>query len=608
MTSLRSVLVTTTAALGLQMAVAFSVHAQQPTAAVRGDMPGDLRQAIINAIGTSQNPPASRLEARRRSQSAGEDAIAVLESRGYYDHRVEPEITDDDPARPIVTVTPGEQFKIAIPLITWSGDAPPVDVQDAANQAMDLPEGSPGEAAEVIAAQGRIIASLQSRGYADATNEDRLVIADHDTAQLIPEYIVNTGPLVRLDGVDVRTDGRTNPDWVARLAPWEHGEIYSPMDVAELERRLLDTGVYQQVTVALAPNDSLQEDGTRPVLVSLADNPRAILELGAGFSTSEGPGLDGQYIRYNRFGRADTLTFLFRLARIESVVDAELSIPHWRRPQQTLAVGGGGNFDRTDAYDEYGVNVRADVTRRYGANSTRTYGISARVARIEELSPVVFERNFIALSLLGAFDWDRSNDPLDPTTGWRLAGRAEPTISSAGDARVAVGNAAGTISGGTQPYLKAEVQGSAYLPLADNARTVIAGRVKIGSIMGASLADIPASQRFFSGGGGSVRGYEHQGVGPELLPNVPLGGLGLFESSIEIRQKFRERWGAVAFVDVGSLATSSAPDFSNVSTGIGFGVRYDLGFGPIRADIAVPLTRRDDDPAYQIYLSIGQSF
>ena len=69
-----------------------------------------------------------------------------------------------------------------------------------------------------------------------------------------------------------------------------------------------------------------------------------------------------------------------------------------------------------------------------------------------------------------------------------------------------------------------------------------------------------------------------------------------------------ERWGGVVFVDVGGVTDTETPDFSNVSAGVGVGVRYDLGFGPIRADIAVPLNKRTGDPSYQIYLSIGQSF
>jgi translocation and assembly module TamA len=64
----------------------------------------------------------------------------------------------------------------------------------------------------------------------------------------------------------------------------------------------------------------------------------------------------------------------------------------------------------------------------------------------------------------------------------------------------------------------------------------------------------------------------------------------------------------VAFIDAGAIGTHNTPQREDFRAGAGFGVRYDLGFGPIRADIAAPLGRRKGDPAFQIYLSIGQSF
>ena len=63
-----------------------------------------------------------------------------------------------------------------------------------------------------------------------------------------------------------------------------------------------------------------------------------------------------------------------------------------------------------------------------------------------------------------------------------------------------------------------------------------------------------------------------------------------------------------AFIDAGSLGSSIVPDFKNIRIGAGLGVRYDLGFGPIRLDIATPVNRRKGDPFVQIYVSIGQSF
>jgi len=105
-----------------------------------------------------------------------------------------------------------------------------------------------------------------------------------------------------------------------------------------------------------------------------------------------------------------------------------------------------------------------------------------------------------------------------------------------------------------------------------------------------------------------VRGYGYQAVGPRLTDNTPQGGLSLLETSLEVRQHVTGPWGVAAFVDAGAVGTGEFPKGRDLSVGAGLGVRYDLGFGPIRADIAVPLDKRTGDSAYQIYVSIGQSF
>lgn len=564
--------------------------ADVPKAVIRGDLPAELRTAIERAVGEAEAAPTSRLEARRRAREAAEDAIAVLRSEGYYGHEVQPDIGEGESPEAIVTVAPGPMFRIAEPKLTWITPGPDTDSQSQGEAAMGLKAGDPGRAAAVVGAEGRVVALVQKRGYADAAAAPREVIVDHADRTVRPELRIATGELVRLEGIDLRTEGRTNPEWLRGLTPWKPGDVYDPEAVAELERRLLDAGVYDSVTVALAPKAAA--DGWRPVLVSLADRPKATLEVGAGYSTSEGLGLDGRRLRYNRFRRADTITTLFRLAQIERRLDVELSLPHWRKPQQTLKTGGGVFQQITDAYEETGVNLRGDLTRRYGKTSYRTVGVSLDFTRTEENLPALQTRDLITLTGLAARFWDRSSDPLDPQSGWRLEVRGEPTVSTGDD---------------TLAYVRLQTQASVYYAI-EGGRTVAAARVRVGSALGASLAGLPAARRFYAGGGGSVRGYEYQGVGPRLADDTPRGGLSLFEGSIEVRRKFTDRWGGAAFVDVGSVGDRETPDFEQVSVGVGVGVRYDVGFGPIRADVAFPINRRTGDTGYQIYLSIGQSF
>lgn len=451
----------------------------------------------------------------------------------------------------------------------------------------------------MIAAEGRVVAAVQKRGYADAAADPREVVVDHADASVSPNYRLRSGALVRLNGVEVVSDGRTRPAWVQGLAPWKSGDVYDPDDVAELERRLLDASVFDSVTVALAPLEKLTPDGLRPVIVSLAERKKRTIELGASYATTEGTGLDARWTRYNALGRADTLSVFGRLSDLDSRLGVEVSLPHWRRPDQTLKGSTQGYDVRTNAYDETGVGVRLDVQRRFTKTSYVTVGASADYSKTEEIRVRTLQplgRDLVTIGLLGDAALDRSDDPLDPKRGWRLNVRGEPTVIFGRQANV--------------PYLKVTAQGTYYQPVTRQGRTILAGRLRLGSILNGGIPSIPAPRRFYAGGGGSVRGFGYQAVGPRLddIDDTPLGGLSLMEASAEVRHAVVGPWGFAAFVDAGAIGTNRFPTVRDLSIGAGVGLRYNLGFGPIRIDVATPVNNRKGRAPFQLYVSIGQSF
>jgi translocation and assembly module TamA len=571
-----------------------------PTAEIRGEMPDELRAQLVQAVGESDGPPSNRFEARRRARAAAEDATALLRSEGYYQATVQDEVVGEEAPVAVVVVVIGPRFLLATPTVTWTDEVPSPEIDQAARSELDLTTGDPGRAIDVIAAEGRLVAALSRRGHADARATPRRVVVDHASLTVEPEYRIDAGPLVTLNGVRLETRGRTNADWVDYLRPWEEGDVYDPEQVAELERRLLETGVYDGVGVALAPAEQVTAGGDRPVIVTLTDRPRRILEVGATISTGEGAGVDAIWTHHNRFGRADTLRYQARIADIDSRIGADLSLPHWRRPGRTLTLSGALVNEDTDAYVRTALTASADLRQRIGRTSYFTYGIGLDAGQYKENRfdpatqlPISFDRDLVILTGRGSAYTDASNDPLDPTRGWRLFVSAQPTAVAGED---------------TVLFVRAEAQVSAYLPIQDDARTVLAGRVRLGSILGGDELTVPSDRLFYSGGGGSVRGYSYQGVGPRLPDNTPRGGISLFETSIEARHKLRGALGVAVFVDAGAVGFQEYPDFNDVRFGAGIGVRYDLPFGPIRADIAFPLDRRDGDASFQIYVSIGQAF
>jgi translocation and assembly module TamA len=571
-----------------------------PRAQIRGEMDAELRAQLVRAVGEVDDAPSNRFEARRRARGALEAAEALLRSEGYYQPVLEDAVEGEEAPVAIVNVTPGRRFELTEVQVLWAEPSPDAVTDTDVRGEIGLIPGQPGRAADIISAEGRIVAGLTRRGYADAAAQPRRVVVDHTAFTVQPGFRIAAGPLVRLDGVRLETRGPTNPAWVAGLAPWSEGEVYNPENVAELERRLLETGVYDGVGVALAPTDQSNADGNRPVIVTLTDRPRRILEAGATFSTAEGSGVDLIWTWHNRFGRADTLVWQARAANVDSRLGVSLSLPHWRRPGETLRLSGALLNEDTDAYQRTAVALAADLQQRIGKTSWVSFGVGLDAGQYDEnrfdpltQAPVNFNRDLVILTGRASAYIDRSNDPLDPITGWRLSASAQPTAVAGED---------------TVLFLRTEAQASAYLPLQEGGRTVLAGRVRIGSILGGEELTVPSDRLFYSGGGGSVRGFEYQGVGPRLPDNTPRGGLSLFETSIEVRRDIWRNFQAVAFVDAGAIGFQETPNFNNLRYGAGLGVRYKLPFGPIRADIAFPLERRDGDADFQIYVSIGQAF
>jgi len=158
-------------------------------------------------------------------------------------------------------------------------------------------------------------------------------------------------------------------------------------------------------------------------------------------------------------------------------------------------------------------------------------------------------------------------------------------------------------------YVRAQFDASAYRPVSDN--VVVAGRVRLGTISGAPLFDLAPSRRFYSGGGGSVRGYGYQQLGPKDQDGDPIGGRGLAEFGLEARVRLKQfggNFGVVPFFDGGSLTSKEFPDLRNWRYAAGIGVRYYSTFGPIRVDLGVPLNRQKGDGPFAVTVSLGQAF
>jgi translocation and assembly module TamA len=188
--------------------------------------------------------------------------------------------------------------------------------------------------------------------------------------------------------------------------------------------------------------------------------------------------------------------------------------------------------------------------------------------------------------------YNHANSELNPTEGYRVDLDVTPWVYS------------------RDFFTVIRLTGRHYFDISGDGRSVLATRASFGTEPAISIGGIPPDKYFYAGGGGSVRGFVYQSAGPRDAFNNPLGGASVVEANVEFRQRIGKSWGAVAFVDAGSAYPDFLPDFGLFAprVGAGLGVRYYTDFGPVRVDVGMPLNRREGDPPFGIYVSLGQAF
>ena len=572
--------------LSLGFAAAETVRVSSETASDR------LLRQIEKQL-DDQAAAETEFEARRQARRAAERIESYLNSKAYFAPDISYAIAPGEAPVPLVNVEPGVRFKIAA-IETDLGDAV---LSEAAAEALSsvliLKPGEIAEPAEVIAQEAGLVAALRVSGYAEARALERQTLGDQEAGTLDLVYRIDPGPRIVLGEVIYPSNTRTRRAYLDRLIPFEAGAVYEPNLLSTFSRRLNATRQYSLASVQI--DDTAQTvlpngDEIRNVLVQLEERPRYTVTSGTSFSTSEGPGFTGSLTRRNATRRGDTITATATVATLERALGVDWRIPNFMAFDRTLVLSAEGGREETDAFDRESLTLSGTYEIRASRKRSFTLGAGSEFTREED----AFEqRDQQVLSTFLGARFDYADDPLDATKGWRVDARAEPGI---------------VIGDREAQYFSLNSQLSAYQKLDQEARFVLASRIRSGFVFGAALDELPVSRRFFAGGGGSARGFEYQSVGPRAADGTPTGGKGLLEVSGELRWRRDGPLGYVAFVDGASVVANESASFNDVRYSAGIGVRYDTLVGPIRFDIATPLDPRDGDDPVQIYVSIGQAF
>jgi translocation and assembly module TamA len=577
------------------LCVAIGVAADPPRAwadspVVLDGVDGDTRKAILDLL-PDRDAPESLFDAERIAEEAAARALVWLRSEGYYGATVTPEARENPIAAQLLIST-GPRFLFEPPQLVYEGDAPTALAAQAAAHAISaVHANAPARAASVLEAEAGAVAALQDAGYADATASPRRVVVDHATSRVAPEFHLSAGQIARLGRVRAEPDTVFRPGFVARLQNWETGEAYSPERISRLRRDLTSTGAVSLATTRLAEPGP---DGLRDVVIAVEPARRNAYELGLGYSTTEGFGVQAEWTRRNFTGRADALSVEATLAEMQQGLTVELLRPHAAGLGHSITYGASADHEELDAYTRQGVALYASVDASTRLRLGQSYGVRLSADEYDDLLGSVTD----AIILSGFYNLrnDSTGYTLDPRDGSIVEMRVEPSVSTGDE---------------TLGFVRGTAEGRVYESFGDEDRLTLAARVRTGWLepVAGSADDVPPDRRFYAGGGGSVRGYAYNTLYPAERDTLGLtpGGQGLLEGSVEARWRFGDRWGVAAFVD-GGTAFDDWSEAGDLSWGVGIGARYDLGFAPLRIDFAVPLDQDETSDDFALYISLGQAF
>ena len=430
---------------------------------------------------------------------------------------------------------------------------------------------------------------MTQRGYPFARVVDRKSVINRDTKTMSVVLRVDAGAPARFGPVTISGLEQLDPVYVRRLLTWEQGETYDSRKIEEVRRRLSQTRIF--ASIGIQPDTELDDQDELPITINLAEGPPRTIGFGVNYSTDVGPGGSVFWEHRNIFGQGESLRFTITGSEIEQSLEASVRKPTYPGRKQALIFNVELSNEETDAFDARTASALAAIESRYLEDWLMTAGLAPEFSDVEEMGD---KEKFLLLGLPITGTQDRRNDRLNPTRGTRLNLTLTPYLGLGDD---------------NPDWITGTAEGSGYLAVDEDRRFVLANRAKVGFIFGADNEDLPASKRFYAGGGGSIRGYEFQSVGDLDRFNDPIGGRSVIEVSSEFRMRVTEQIGVVPFVDGGTVYQEAYPDFSNTFRwAAGLGLRYFTGFGPVRLDVAFPIHKRDSDDTYQFYISFGQAF
>ena len=545
-----------------------------------------------------------------RDKSVIED---LYRSNGFRDVRVSTETHDDyknvkgDIA---VSFTIDEGHLYTVASLTVSGVEEPE--LGKITEHLSSKEGEPFSEYDVTSDKQTILDRLGAAGYSDASfawtwapgvkpfTADVKFILHEGEPQFIREVVVTGLSTTRRSLVEKQLKEKT-------------GDPLSATSMAETQRRLYDLAIFSQVNMAVQDPDG--DEDRRTVLFDIQEASRYSITTGLGTefgrigggtpaedlsnpggATTLTPRVSLGLTRLNLLGLGQSLGLQLALSTVQKRASINYFVPRiFSSPtlNGNFTVLYDDTFD-VDTFRAVRREVSSQISQRVSKTLNTFYRFAYRDVGVSDLkiSPYLVPRLAQSVRVgIASFNivHDRRDDPVDPHKG----------IYSTLDLALAT-----KYFGSQTSFARILGRNATYYSLGP--KFVLARETQFGMEPAwniPSTADptdpIPLPERFYGGGGSTMRGYPQNQAGPrDGSTGFPLGGSALFFNSTEIRfPLYGANIRGVLFEDFGNVFSSignmsfrtdqrNIADFNYMSHAIGFGIRYRTPLGPLRLDVA----------------------
>lgn len=540
-----------------------------------------LQQRVADNLQYEEGTDDFARAAAAREQTIANDLVKAMRAKGYYDAKVDYVDDADNVLSGEYRVTGGVAYTIASLKIT------PETSADRFDHSI-ITQGDVLEALPVLQAQTALYDAEQKGRCYFSLDVTHSVVLDEQSKTAALEFHVNAGPTATFGPALFEGHETVKDAYLSKMVTWREGDCFRHERIQRLQTKLLESGLFVRAEGELpaAPD----EDGRVAVTMHLKERVHRSVKAGASYYTDQGAGIVLGWEHRNVLGEGEKLQAELNISQMNQSLDLDFTKPFFWRKDQSLELSTAVRRQDTDAFEELAFDISSALKRQINRHLTASLGVHLSV---KEITDEFGQDTYGLMSIPANLTYDNRDNALDPHRGWLVNAAVEPFYDTFGE---------------SDPFTKFELGARTYLALSDSPDIVLALRANAGTLYGGEMENVPATERFYAGGGGSIRGFGYQQVGP-FKNGDPTGGRSMVTGSAELRTKFTDSMGGVAFVDAGSISEDRMPDLQNLSVGAGIGFRYYTDFGPLRFDVAVPLNHKDDlDENYQFYISIGQAF